>query len=52
MYFSECALYFSKKRKQVEDSESTWDLGKRVPGVGNGEFVRTEGKKELAALRR
>lgn len=28
------------------------DPGKMMPGVGKGGFVRTEGKKELAALRR
>lgn len=27
------------------------DVGKMMPGVGSGEFWRTEGEKELATLR-
>lgn len=43
-----------KEKTQVRDGggKRVKDLGKMMPGMGNGGFVRTEGKKELAALRR
>lgn len=47
-------LYTPVKRenkRRTVGGKRVEDVGKMMPGVGSGEFWRTEGEKELAALR-